>query len=359
MQALVKSLEPRGGSVVILRLAPLGMRFNYREGQYLSITLPGTTERRSYSMATPCRADGMLELHIRLHEHGLFSRMLGGRIVAGSVLTLSGPYGDCVWRVPPDEDAKVILLATGTGIAPLKAMVERHIRSTARNDVWLYWGVDCPGDLYAANALHALERECMHFHFVPVMRADHPDWAWARGYVQDVASAAHADLDNAYVFACGSPAMVRMARERFVSERGLSNARFFFDAFEPSVQRSVEASGAAPIQEKQEKGEAVSVSVSLPDGAVQTVHCEVGHSLMQALAAENFVQAICGGNQSCGTCRVTFDDEDFAHLPVMSRTEKRLLGALPASGPFDRLACQVEVQNVHEGLHVTVPPRDF
>ncbi|MGG2045112.1 FAD-binding oxidoreductase [Burkholderia gladioli] len=350
MQALVQSLEHRGGSVVILGLSPVDTPLHYQEGQYLSIALPGTDAHRSYSMASPCRADGRIELHIRLHEHGLFSRMLREQIGVGSTLALSGPYGDCIWRVPADQDAKVILLATGTGIAPLKAMIERHLATAVRNEVWLYWGGDRPGDLYAADVLRSLEREYRHFHFVPVMRTASPAWEGATGFVQDVAAAAHPSLDDAYVFACGAPAMVRMARERLVSLCGLPEDRFFFDAFEASAAAAViDASPDASI----------TVAVSLPDGTRRFLRCPVGASLMQALAAEHVVEAICGGNQSCGTCRVRIDETDLPRLPAISRAEKRLLGALAASGPFDRLSCQLDMRAEHEGLRLTIPPKDF
>nr|WKF59391.1 CDP-6-deoxy-L-threo-D-glycero-4-hexulose-3-dehydrase reductase [Paraburkholderia busanensis] len=352
MQALVQSLEHRGGSVVILRLSPTDTSFTYQEGQYLSLSVPGTNEHRSYSMASPCHPDGTIELHIRLHTQGLFSRMLREQIEPGSSLTMSGPYGDCVWQVPPDAHAKVILLATGTGIAPLKAMIDRYVRTATQNEIWLYWGGDRPDDLYMAQALHALERECAHFHFVPVMRTGTPDWPSAEGFVQDVAAAAHPDLSDAYVFACGSPAMVRMARERLVSDCGLSSERFFFDAFEPSA--SDLTATAQP-----DASDEVSVSISLPDGSARSLRCRVGESLMRALAAENLVQAICGGNQSCGTCRVTIDSAHLPRLATMSRAEKRLLGALSASGPLDRLSCQLDMQAEHEGLHITLPTRDF
>ncbi|WP_414449774.1 FAD-binding oxidoreductase [Burkholderia sp. 22PA0099] len=351
MQAQVQSLEFRGQSVVILNLLPENTAFHYREGQYLSIALPGTDQHRSYSMASPCRPDGAIELHIRLHEHGAFSHMLRERIEIGSTLTLSGPYGDCIWSVPADACAKVILLATGTGIAPLKAMIERHARSAPRNAVWLYWGGDRPEDFYVAQALRALEQECAHFHFVPVLREGAPDWAGARGFVQDIAAADHPDLGDAYVFACGSPIMVRMARERLMTTCGLPEDRFFFDAFEPSEPHADAAARASDAP--------VTLSVQLPNGARHAVRCRAGEPLMRSLVAEHFVQAICGGNQSCGTCRVTFDEADLARLPVMSRAERRLLAALPASGPCDRLSCQLNADARYEGLQLRIPPQDF
>ncbi|MEK6348221.1 MAG: FAD-binding oxidoreductase [Burkholderia sp.] len=351
MQARVQSLESRGRSVAILRLLPIDEAFQYREGQYLSIAVPGTNQYRAYSMATPCEPDGAIELHIRLHEHGMFSRMLRGQIEVGSTVTLSGPYGDCVWGVPPDSGAKVILLATGTGIAPLKAMIERQASIASRHELWLYWGGDRPEDLYLAETLQALARAHPRFHFVPVLAAAEPDWRGARGFVQDVAAADHPDLREAHVFACGAPVMVRMARERLTTACGLPEDRFFFDSFEPS-EPGVDAGQRASV-------EPVTLSVRVPGGERRAVHCRAGESLMRSLVAERLVQAICGGNQSCGTCRVTIDEADLARLPAMSRAEKRLLAALPASGARDRLSCQLEVDARYEGLQLCIPEQDF
>lgn len=351
MQARVQRLEFRGRSVAILQLRLQDAAFHYHEGQYLSIALPGTNQHRAYSMASPCRPDGTIELHIRLHEHGAFSRMLRERIDVGSTLTLSGPYGDCIWGVPADARAKVILLATGTGIAPLKAMIERHARIASDNEMWLYWGGDRPEDLYVAAALQALAHECPRFHFVPVLAAAEADWVGARGFVQDIAAADHPDLGEAYVYACGAPVMVRMARERLTAACGLPEDRFFFDAFEPSAPGEEAASNASDGP--------ITLSVQLPGGARRAVRCRAGEPLMRALVAEHLVQAICGGNQSCGTCRVTLDETELAWFPIMSRAEKRLLAALPDSGPHDRLACQLEIDACHEGLRLRIPEQDF
>jgi CDP-4-dehydro-6-deoxyglucose reductase, E3 len=103
----------------------------------------------------------------------------------------------------------------------------------------------------------------------------------------------------------------------------------------------------------------VTVLASLPDGSVREVQCGVGETLMSALVMESLVPAICGGNQSCGTCRVTLSELDFSGLPQISRSEDRLLRNLPDSGPFDRLSCQLEILPEHEGLFVTIPSSDF
>jgi CDP-4-dehydro-6-deoxyglucose reductase, E3 len=357
-RAVVDSIDLRGPSVVVLRLSAADAPFVYREGQYLSVALPGGSDHRSYSMATPCSPDGAIELHIRLHQDGMFSRMLREQIRVGSALTLSGPYGDCVWNVPDEVASTVILLATGTGVAPLKAIVERHVPTAAQHDIWLYWSAKAPEDFYATAELQSLEQAFPHFHFVPVLRAGHAGWQGATGSVEAIAASMHGDLSRAYVFACGAPAMVQRARELFVSSKGLSEDRFYFDSFESSADLQAlkrdSGSDSGP-----ESGPDITVLASLPDGSLRPVPCHAGQTLMSALVAENLVKAICGGNQSCGTCRVTLAEPDFSRLPQLSRSENRLLRNLPDSGPFDRLSCQLEVRPEHEGLFVTLPSSDF
>jgi CDP-4-dehydro-6-deoxyglucose reductase len=349
-RAVVESIEHCGPSMVVLRLLPLETSFVYREGQYLSVALPGTSEHRSYSMATPCNPGEAIELHIRLHEHGVFSKMLRRQIKPGTSLTISGPYGDCVWNVPHNVASTVLLLATGTGIAPLKAIVERHVPTGDQHDIWLYWGGATPADLYAATELQFVAAAFPHFHFVPVLRSGAAGWSGATGLVQDVAALAHPDLSEAYVFACGAPMMVRMARDLFVSDNGLAEERFHSDSFESSVSSHVS---------KDQSGSTVTLFASLADGTVRPVQCRTGQTLMSSLVSQNLVTAICGGNQSCGTCRVTIGPSDFSSLSESSRSERRLLGALPGSGPFDRLSCQLEICSRHEGLLFNIPPTEF
>jgi CDP-4-dehydro-6-deoxyglucose reductase, E3 len=349
-RAVVESIDHRGPSVVVLRLVPLEAPFDYREGQYLSVALPGTSEHRSYSMAAPCSPTGAIELHIRLHEKGLFSTMLREQIKIGTSLTMSGPYGNCVWDVPENVASTVLLLATGTGIAPLKAIAERHVPAGGQHDIWLYWGGETPEDLYAATELQSLAKAFPHFHFVPVLRTGDDGWKGATGFVQDVAASTHPDLSETYVFACGAPMMVQMARELFVSCNGLLEDRFNFDSFESSVNLH-----AAKV----ESWSKVRLFASLPDGSVHPVQCRIGQTLMSSLVSEKFVEAICGGNQSCGTCRVTVGQADFSNLPELSRSERRLLATLPGSSPFDRLSCQLEVCPEHEGMFVNIPPSEF
>ncbi len=226
------SVDRVASDVVILKLDGSDHPMSYREGQYLALELPNG-DMRSYSLAQPCLPDGQLELHVRLRAQGMMSRWLDAGLAAGDTLRLRGPYGDCVWQ-PPADDEPVVMLATGTGIAPLHAMLMRGLASYGSAPISLYWGGRTPGDLYLMAHLKRLARIAQRFTFIPVLSRAEPGWPGARGHVQQVAAERHPDLRNGRVYACGAPAMVQQARALLASRCGLPHGRFLADAFEPA-----------------------------------------------------------------------------------------------------------------------------
>jgi len=134
----VSSIARIGADVVVVSLDGAATPMPYREGQFLAVELPDG-DVRSYSLAQPCSGDGRLELHIRLRRQGKMSRWLEDGLAPGSKLRLHGPYGDCVWQPAAGEEA-VVMLATGTGIAPLHAMLVRELAGAGSARISLYWG---------------------------------------------------------------------------------------------------------------------------------------------------------------------------------------------------------------------------
>jgi CDP-4-dehydro-6-deoxyglucose reductase, E3 len=331
-------------SVIRLRLSPRGgNRMAYQSGQFLSVVLPDGTQR-SYSMANRQTDDGTIELHIRYHEHGKFSNLLQHRIERGSRLDIQGPYGDCVWAEPLDPASLIVMLATGTGLAPLIALLEQAIHSGCLNPIWLYWGGVTSEDFYFSTELQALERQYQNFHYIPVLSQPEPVWAGEVGYVQQVAARDHADLNTAYVYVCGAPAMVQAAKELLTQTCDLPEAHFFADAFEPSAAKTLPAVSAL-IEVRMRKGKDEWRSLQL----------SAGQSLMEGLRSGGYLQGVCGGRAACGTCRVGIDPLWLASLEPASRTEQCLLATLDDAQPNDRLACQVMLSKAHEGLDFTLP----
>jgi CDP-4-dehydro-6-deoxyglucose reductase len=227
------SVDRIADDVVLLSLDGAERPMRYREGQFVVLELPGG-QTRSYSLAQPCWPDGRLELHIRLRREGQMSRRIERGLAPGDTLRVHGPYGECVWR-PAAADEPVVMLATGTGIAPLQAMLMRELASDGKAPISLYWGARTSADLYLMECFERLARIAPRFSFVPVLSRPEPGWRGARGHVQQVAIARHPDLRKGWVYACGTPAMVRDARALLGGLCGLPAGRFVAEAFEPAV----------------------------------------------------------------------------------------------------------------------------
>ncbi len=205
---------------VVLRLPPAA-RFSYLAGQHIDIIAKGV--RRSYSIANAPNAQCEVELYIRRFEGGILSRYWFEEAAAGHLLRFEGPLGTFFLR---DEGlGPLVFLATGTGIAPVRAILEQVAKARSDRPVLTLWGNRTREDFFwSPDASTAIGR------FVPVLSRADTAWKGARGYVQDVLIAIGEDLTNASVYACGSEEMVRSAEHRLTSA-GLPKQRFFSDPF--------------------------------------------------------------------------------------------------------------------------------
>jgi CDP-4-dehydro-6-deoxyglucose reductase len=222
----IHSLEVLASDVlrVVLRLHPAS-EFNFIPGQYIDVIGPGSV-RRSYSLACADSSDKKLELHVRAVDGGLLSQYWFEQAKINDLLRLNGPLGSFFLRETKDLD--LVFLATGTGIAPVKAMLEsinlRDVDQLPRS-VTVIWGGRSKQDLY-------IDLSCIpvaHL-FVPVLSRAGSDWAGARGYVQQVLLSIKPDLSNVVIYACGSGAMIYDAKSS-LSAAGLPVNRFYSDAF--------------------------------------------------------------------------------------------------------------------------------
>jgi CDP-4-dehydro-6-deoxyglucose reductase len=209
---------------VQLRLPP-NARFRYLPGQYIDvITKDG--QRRSYSLANPGNDSENLELHIREVPNGKMSQYWFGEAQPNDLLRFEGPRGTFFLREVADVD--LVFLATGTGIAPIKAMLAQLGRGTdgpGPRSVHLLWGGRHCADLYWRP-----ESSPVGLQFTPVLSRPAADWTGARGHVQDVLLASPRNWERTVVYACGSSAMIASARAALTAA-GLPVKRFFADAF--------------------------------------------------------------------------------------------------------------------------------
>ncbi len=232
LRAIVRALEPRAEDVMALSLRlPLHSNMRFAAGQYIQIRLPDGAIRE-YSIANASKPEGVidLELHIRRLQGGAFTDHVFTAMKPRDVLTIEGPLGSFYLR---ESDKPAILLASGTGYAPIRSLVETMRLTGTLRPIALYWGGRRRRDLYAFDEAEEWARTLPDFKFVPVLsEADESDsWAGRTGLVHHAVMNDFADLSGHQVYACGAPVMVQAARADFVRDRALPDHAFFADAF--------------------------------------------------------------------------------------------------------------------------------
>ena len=227
----IAKLEKISDDVMIVSLQlPATEKFQYRAGQYIEFMLKDG-KRRSYSMANAPQSAEQLSLHIRHMPGGVFTDHVFGAMKERDILRFEGPLGSFFLR--EDSEKPIVLLASGTGFAPIKAIVEHVIHEKIARPITLYWGGRRPQDLY----LHALceewARTLPHFRYVPVISDAQAEdnWRGRTGFVHRAVVEDFSDLSSHQVYACGAPVMVDSARRDFVAECGLVDEEFYADSF--------------------------------------------------------------------------------------------------------------------------------
>ena len=230
MGVRVASIDKVSSDVAVLRLmlAP-GAGFDYFPGQYVQVLLKDGS-RRSYSMATRSPRDNQLELHIRHMPGGVFSGHVFNALQPKAILRMEGPFGSFYLR---DSERPMIFLASGTGFAPIQALLEQLRESDNRRPVYLYWGGRRREDLYRHEQLLAWEAQLPWLRYTPVLSDPTPacDWQGATGFVHRQVLSDFQSLKGFEVYACGAPIVVDSARRDYVELRQLEAADFYADAF--------------------------------------------------------------------------------------------------------------------------------
>ncbi|MCC7641574.1 MULTISPECIES: CDP-6-deoxy-delta-3,4-glucoseen reductase [unclassified Janthinobacterium] len=231
MPSRVTTIEKVAPDVVVLTLQlPASERLNYRAGQYIEIMLRDN-KRRSYSMASAPVEGGPVSLHIRHMPGGLFTDQVFGTMKERDILRFEGPMGTFFLR--EDSDKPVVLLASGTGFAPLKAIVEHMINEQSPRPITLYWGARRPHDLYMDALCRQWAADLPQFTYVPVVSDALPEdgWSGRTGFVHQAVIADLPDLSAYQVYACGAPIVVESANRDFVQLCQLPADEFYADAF--------------------------------------------------------------------------------------------------------------------------------
>ncbi len=230
MPCRVQKIARLADDVIVLSLKlPANERLQFLAGQYVEFLLKDG-KRRAFSIANAPHDDGFLQLHVRLIAGGEFTGHVFGAMKEKDILRFQGPYGSFFLR---EESTKpMILVAGGTGFAPIKALVEHAIHNRIGRPMAVYWGARNRGGLYLPDLPDAWAAAHDNVRYLPVLSDATPQdqWNGRRGLVHRAVLEDHADLSAYQVYACGAPAMIDAARAEFIAH-GLPPDEFFADAF--------------------------------------------------------------------------------------------------------------------------------
>ncbi|MDR1849206.1 MAG: CDP-6-deoxy-delta-3,4-glucoseen reductase [Zoogloeaceae bacterium] len=225
----IEHLEKVAEDIILLRLRlPASETFTFRAGQYLDFLLT-ENRRRSFSIANAPESGDFIELHIRRIRGGFFTTWLFETAKVKDILQIEGPYGSFFLHEASEKPA--ILMATGTGFAPIKSMVEWSLAQNHCRPLHFYWGSRHASGLYARALPERWAAEHSHLRFTPVLFKSAPDWEGRTGSIEEVVAADYPDLSTFEVYACGSPEMVETAQQTLLERCRLPESAFYADAF--------------------------------------------------------------------------------------------------------------------------------
>ena len=241
MPARVVSLEKVSDDVMIVKLQlPATDPMKFHAGQYVDFLLRDG-DRRSYSMAnaphTFVEGSPAIELHIRHMPGGKFTDHVFGVMKEKEIQRIEGPQGSFFLR--EDSDKPLVFLASGTGFAPIKAILEHMQHKGITRPVTLYWGGRRPADLYMHNWVQAQAADMPNLTYVPVVSDALPEdhWTGRTGFVHAAVLQDHADLSGHQVYACGAPIVVDSARAAY-TQAGLPTDEFYADSFTSAADKA-------------------------------------------------------------------------------------------------------------------------
>jgi CDP-4-dehydro-6-deoxyglucose reductase, E3 len=234
MPSRVTLLEKKSHDVMLVKLQlPANDVMQFHAGQYVEFMLRDGA-RRSYSMAnaphTLVAGAPAIELHIRHMPGGKFTDQVFGAMKEKDILRIEGPFGSFYLR---ESDKPMILLASGTGFAPIKALIEHLQFKNITRPATLYWGGRRPDDLYLHDWVMAKVAEMPSLTYIPVISNATAEDAWTgrTGFVHQAVIQDHPDLSGYQVYACGAPIVVDSAKADYVGKCGLPEDEFYADSF--------------------------------------------------------------------------------------------------------------------------------
>jgi len=241
MPSRVTSLEKVSHDVMVVKLQlPANDVMRYHAGQYVEFILRDGS-RRSYSMANAPHNGPGIELHIRHMPGGKFTDHVFAAMKEKEILRVEGPFGSFYLR--EDSEKPMVLLASGTGFAPIKALIEYLQFKGIQRQAVLYWGGRRPDDLYMDAWVRERLADMPWLRYVPVISNALPEdnWTGRTGFVHKAVMEDFPDLSGHQVYACGAPIVVDSARAEYSALAKLPPEEFYADSFTTEADKHREA----------------------------------------------------------------------------------------------------------------------
>ena len=217
--------------VILIKLKlPKTERLQFFAGQYINFLLKNG-KHRSFSLANAPHDDEFIELHVRHIPDGKFTGEVFDEMKEKDMMRIEGPFGN--FYIREDSQRPIILMAGGTGFAPIKGMIEHALEVGLERPIHLYWGVRSKQDLYMEDLVKSWIKQNPLIRYTPVLsdQKDEDNWTGRTGFVHAAIMEDYADLSKHEIYGSGAPAMVYAGRDEFI-KNGLDLDYYYSDAFE-------------------------------------------------------------------------------------------------------------------------------
>lgn len=225
----VTKIEKHNSVCVITLKLPQTVDFKFDAGQYVDVILKG--KNRSYSIANNPEQSGVIELHIKYQGNGVFSEYAFNELEQDAIIRFKGPLGSFKLS---DTDKPIIMACTGTGFAPIKAILDHMVATNNQRQVMLYWGNRTADDFYFLDKLDYWKQNLNIKITKCVSQVENPEDGYTAGYVTGSIINDYQDLSNHELYACGNQVMISDLYDVATTNLSLQRKNFFSDAFTPS-----------------------------------------------------------------------------------------------------------------------------
>lgn len=200
----------------------------FAAGQFFEFDIPGIEDTRAYSMASPTSESGLIEFHVKRIKDGKGSNFMCD-LQPGTTATGSGPFGKMQIK---DRTKDMVFVAGGSGMAPIKALIEELFASDYQGQAWFFYGARAKRDLYLIEEWSKWEKKYPNFHFIPALSDPEPadSWDGEQGFIADVVKRTMPDMKGMDAFLCGPPIMIQTVMDA-LTQAGVRGSNIYYDEF--------------------------------------------------------------------------------------------------------------------------------